>query len=215
LKLRPEDVTQEMLDGTQLLPGQLVSVSANFRRDPSSGEIVDAAGRRRPAQYIDASVDIYDDRQRHWYIAPLKKLLDGEAQVDEDYIIVAMGCAYFEGVEYLHKGHDKGGNGKAFKRCAARVLGLAANSAELKQLWESVRCGLFHTGFAGPKVRVRSGMATAVGFGSDRFLYVDPSKLIGAIERHHADYMASLRDPSNTTLRENFRKRFAEIAGWK
>lgn len=208
-------VTQEMKDGTELVPGQLVHVSASFRRDPATGEIVDAAGQRRPPQDIDACVDIYDDRQRQWYITPLKKLLDGEKPVDEDYIIVAMGCAYFEGVEYLHQGHNRGGNGNAFKRCAERVFGLPRHSEELKWLWKSVRNGMFHTGFAGPNVRVRPGMAAAVGFGSDQFLYIDPRKLIEAIEAHHDSYVETLRDPNEAVLREHFQKRFAEMTGWK
>jgi hypothetical protein len=82
----------------------------------------------------------------------------------------------------------------------------------LDLLYEEARCGLYHSGMTAARIVVAQGMEAAMTYTSDDGrLWIDPHLLVLEMQDHLAEYGRMLRDPGNTRLRENFKRRFDHL----
>jgi hypothetical protein len=84
---------------------------------------------------------------------------------------------------------------------------LAADIAD--EIYIHLRCGLFHEGGAKHKLLVRQDTAP-LGFmldmttGNVGSIVIDPGRFVAEVQNHLNTYVARLRDPSETDLRQKF-----------
>jgi hypothetical protein len=78
--------------------------------------------------------------------------------------------------------------------------------------YTNVRCGLYHQGIIRGNVQIARSAAWAMAVGRDSAgsvrIVIDPWHFLSGVERHFAAYLAKLRDPSQTVLRDNFARWF-------
>lgn len=131
--------------------------------------------------------------------------------------------AYFEPIESYHSGKSSEHHSKVFfRRGFLRVfLNLPATLknngyAGADQLAEDIadnvyshlRCGLFHEGGTKHKLIVRAdtaplGFMLDVTTGDVGSIVIDPAKFLAEVQTHLNNYVGQLRNPSETSLRQN------------
>jgi hypothetical protein len=191
-------------------PTNRVTISENFEWDEASEEIIGISDQsRRPDSDNEAKIDVYDDRQRHWFLSPLQPHVASRTFVSEDYVVVASLLSYFEASEQWRRGKPKSevirrkgkskgkpyGRSKVwFKIAARRILGLHRNLKIVTRLYDEVRCGMFHSGFTYARVGLAHRLyAPVVIDPTDDYLYIDPYLLFEAVKADHDGYVAHLR----------------------
>jgi hypothetical protein len=80
----------------------------------------------------------------------------------------------------------------------------------LGALYSDVRNGLYHLGRTGGRVILLSGdLPGSLGYNTvTGQIAINPDQLVFDLQIKFAEYAAELRNPSNTTLRANFERRF-------
>lgn len=126
--------------------------------------------------------------------------------------------SYVEGHAIFYKGEDSDRKSKAFFRDAFKaIFPLRHEKIEIldkaiDELYQQVRCGLFHTGMIGEKVILSGDFSSSFNITMDETLndflqiQINPHKALDEIENHFAHYIMRLRDPGEEQLRENFNK---------
>jgi len=169
---------------------------------------------------LDDLIDVFEDRLRYWLLAPAKALLD--VQFGE---MAALGLllGYFEPHAIYRKGVDSKGQSKAFFRAGFVEVfrnipvskSLLSRIADM--LYEDGQCGLFHEGMLRERIYVGNAAGELLVTlpridgkpdenGAIQSVVIDPHKFYIVVERHHTEYLRSVRDPSNTEIRENFKR---------
>ena len=94
---------------------------------------------------------------------------------------------------------------------------LAFLTERFQELYDQLRCGMFHRGITKGKVRVARGtmypLAVARSATQVTEIIVDPWRLLAAVELHVKEYANQLRNGANTLLRQNFERWFDLRAG--
>jgi hypothetical protein len=100
-----------------------------------------------------------------WFLDFAKRLVE-EDMIDDgvspgDYVALSIALAYIEGVEHYRRGRESRirESREWFKASVKRILP-AASDDETKMLWESARCGLFHSGFTTDRVYLSHDLYT-------------------------------------------------------
>lgn len=127
---------------------------------------------------------------------------------------------YLEAVAKYWDGVDRrGGSKKYFVRGCRIVLEHAKRvvveptDEQLEDLYELVRCGLYHGAL--PSLSVAISMHSDLAFGGDGQgrLAIGPKPLLDLMHRQFDSYVEALRDRTNEELRANFERRFDFEAG--
>jgi hypothetical protein len=80
------------------------------------------------------------------------------------------------------------------------------------ELYEQMRCGLFHTGMTREKVRISNDYRLPVRVIMDStdkgwiVIEINPKRMLEAAEDHLSHYLMRLRNEQNVSLRNNFIK---------
>ena len=151
-------------------------------------------------------VRLYDERVRGFQLEIAQQMLDvdpstGNSRIPwSGFASLAVVFSYFEAYEQHRSGAstEKGGSGRAFQCGVLDVFPqLVATSEQLDALWKRLRCGQYHCGnpkggiVIGPSYQAPLEYAAA-----DDTWYINPEKLIVALQEHHKRYVATLVSPS-------------------
>lgn len=163
---------------------------------------------------------------RGWFFDHARRLT---GQPDSEFAVLHLTIAHFETYAIHARGEDSRRRSEWFftegfldvftpKDFVPLGGSLASPEAFLKnlakKLYTSARCGLFHSGLAGEGIwlaRAASPITPSVSrtTGEVSVVIIDPELFLGEVEGHFAAYVARLRDPRNTEIRERFE------AAWK
>ena len=163
---------------------------------------------------IETAISIYEDQVRGWFFdhaTNLERVTDHAGLVT---LLIVL--SYIEGHANFYRGEDSKNNSKKFFREAfIAVFGLSDNpnrDGAVDELYDQMRCGLFHTGMTREHVRISNGypLPVSVIMNSTNkdwlVIEVNPRRMLEAAENHLSHYLMRLRDDKNTTLRDNFMK---------
>jgi hypothetical protein len=165
-------------------------------------------------------IDVFEDRVRSWLLEPSRALL----QTQHGFVsAVCLLLTYFEGYETYRRGKDSKGHSKEFFRKAfvdvfkTPTVDMAFLARLADALYEDGRCGFFHDGTARSRILFSQQFAAEfvatvprVGGKADetgpiQSILLNPQSFYAAVERHFMAYVKALREPSNSSLRTNFK----------
>ena len=121
--------------------------------------------------------------------------------------------SYFEPIGQALDG-KRGGSKKQFSRGLRAVfpdLDAAESDALIGELYEQLRCGMFHNGITREKAVISPASEHVFAIeknddGSLERVTITPVNLMYHLEAHVREYVRQLRDPTNVQLRINFFK---------
>lgn len=156
-------------------------------------------------------IDVFEDQVRGWIIAPANAL---RGHPHAGFAILASVLSYFEPIGQFVEGKKAGSRHQfgvgllsVFPNIEPRYRDLI-----LAELYEQVRCGLFHQAITKAKVIVNPDGEDPIEIhgAADKIvrIIVVPIAFIDAIDRHLTWYADRLRDPANVDLRGNFENWF-------
>jgi len=162
------------------------------------------------AGLVEDKIDVFEDQVLDWLVTPAKMM--GSSQ-HSGFAMLAVTLAYFEPLgQFLE--------GKAGKSEAQFTLGMkavfpamaGADPILFSELYNQLRCGMFHRGITKGKVRVARGTMyplVVVRSSTDvTVITVDPWRLLAAVELHVKEYANQLRSGADAVLRQNFERWF-------
>jgi hypothetical protein len=166
---------------------------------------------------LEDMIDVFEDQMRGWLIEPANAL---RYYQHAGFGILAIVLSYFEPIgQFLE--------GKADVSKRQFVVGLKAvfpgidptiPDTLFHELYDQVRCGIFHQGITKRKVMIRpqGPHPIEVIYGAGHVVTqveIVPINLIDSINNHLVRYVADLRNPENQDLRSNFRNWFVARGG--
>jgi len=175
---------------------------------------------------LEDKIDVFEDWMTGWLLRHAHALCD-DAYVfrkDAGFAVLMIATAYFEPIESYYTGRSSDHNSKQFFRCGfLRVFsGLTATLTQrgyvdaegvakklVDEIYDHMRCGLFHEGGAKYKLLIREDTAPLnamlqTNTGDVGSIVIDPRRFLAEIQHHLSGYVAQLRDASETDLRKNF-----------
>lgn len=169
---------------------------------------------------VDDRIDVYEDRLQGWFFDPARALLTVPGA---GIMILQLCLGYFEGYWIYRSGEDSKRRSKEFFRHAFKEIfshlvivdppDLNVPNDIMETLanlhYEDGRCGLFHDGMLRGAIFVGPGSAPVSATiekstGRVAGILINPEMFLDEIETHSDQYIACLRDPSNTDLRKRF-----------
>lgn len=178
---------------------------------------------------IEDWIDIYEDRIRGW-------LLDHAAALTHrphsNAAVFQLALTYFEGWAQYRYGEDSTGRSQEFFVRALmdvfphyRQKGHSISEAPEKDMvvrlfYRAARCGLVHDGQARQGIFFHNGLPSTMvvfdmdGSGQPNAIVINVRRFLADIGGHFERYIATLRDPSNRELRDNFARTWTRMHTW-
>jgi hypothetical protein len=162
--------------------------------------------------FLNDKIEVFADRVIGWQIDIAQLCIDKSPHAG--FAVLHIVVSYFEMIAKYEDGYIKDDASKRyFIRGVYSVFPDLRNELEadrfLKQLWEEVRCGLYHGGITGPNIELRGGLEPPIVFPPrNQRLTINPHTLVPAIKAHFQSYIMKLKDESNQKARGNFGLRF-------
>jgi hypothetical protein len=165
---------------------------------------------------IEDMIDVYEDQVFGWLIEPTKFM--GASQ-HAGFAMLAVVLTYFEPLGQFLEGRAGSSGAQFIKGMKAVFPGIDPNvpAVVFGELYNQLRCGMFHRGLTKSKVAVVRGnqmpiVVVHAANGEVQSITVDPWLLLEAIANHHSIYIAQLRNLHERTLRKNFNAWFTSRA---
>ena len=160
---------------------------------------------------LDEKITLFTEQVAGWQIDIADKIAN---QIpDAAFAVLATCMSYPEKIWQYINGEDSDKKSRrAFREGMSYIfpsidLSNPAHEAGVDEIYEQVRCHLYHSGGTGPDVILSHQFDhTFAVVGSQ--IHINPRLLPGALRRHLDGYVADLRDLSNATLRANFETMF-------
>lgn len=160
---------------------------------------------------IEDKISLFSDRVRGWQLDIAEYL---ESHPHAGFAILSIVSSYFEMFAKYEAGYTlETASKKYFKEGLKSVLGPHTQPTgsipdrALSLLYEEVRCGMYHAGITGPRVRLSGSTAAAIVLQGEA-VTVNPHQLVMILQDHFSRYVSQLLDPANDQRRRNFEARF-------
>ena len=161
---------------------------------------------------LEDRVLIFADRVRGWQLDVAERL---GADPHAGFAVLAIVGSYFELIAKYSEGYVRADASKHHFKLGARLVlepqstmpGELPDSI-LDLLYDEVRCGMYHGGMTGPRIRLQGGSEVQLLTIDGDHVTIDPAQLVRALQDHFSRYVKQLSDPNNQLLRDNFRSRF-------
>jgi hypothetical protein len=183
-----------------------------------------AAGR------LEDKIDVFEDRMEGWFLRHGRALCADEygGRTSARFAALTIVASYFEAIECYCSGEESRNRScEFFKRGFLRVFPDLPASLRAQghaspdelandiagDVYAQLRCGLLHEALPRHLLLLREDTA-AVGFmvhkgtGDLGSIVVDARKFVEAVSAHFRVYIARLRDPNETDVRQRFEKFF-------
>ena len=164
-------------------------------------------------------VDVFEDIWRNYILAPAKLLL---ASPSGDIASMTVLCSYFEAIAGTMAGANTDKKSKDFfvqGFCEVFRTDSSGLEQAAEEVYKNIRCGLAHEGIIRHKVNYSRSAGKAffltypkLGNGSLNIaggaasIIVNPSHFYNGIEHHFNTYIKLLREATDSTLCDNFKK---------
>ncbi|AJD58878.1 hypothetical protein [Synechococcus elongatus] len=160
-------------------------------------------------------VDVYEDKVRGWLINCGRILNHHE---HAGFGVLQTALAYFESYTIFFRGEDSYKRSKEFFAEGFNSVFPKPSQYQqsiwdefIKILYKDGRCGLSHFGMTRTKVLLQDGSPTFRLMinsqdNSIQFILVDRYSLVDSIDQHFSNYVMTIRDKSESHLRNNFYK---------
>ncbi|MDE0704284.1 MAG: hypothetical protein OXH59_11225 [Rhodospirillaceae bacterium] len=171
---------------------------------------------------LDDLIDVFEDAWKGYILAPAQMLLNTP---NGDISAMILLSPYFESIEALYQGKSSDGKSRkffvaGFLRVFEKITGLddkrhAKNAAEA--VYRNIRCGAAHTGFPTYRVGFQRINRNAFHLTYPRFpdgkldtaspvhsILFNAQRIHDSVSWHLENYVKTLRQPHETTLRDNF-----------
>src|SRR5262245_11973387 len=158
----------------------MVNLSNSCRLDRGRGEYMTATSSISPqftngklaSGKIEDKIDVFEDQISGWLLCPAQALCSPgcSERANAGFAVLAIVCSYFEAIESYHRGSEsrkkskqffRGGFLKVFpdlsrslKAAGHSLPGLEAEIAD--DVYEQLRCGLFHEALVKHRVLIRN-----------------------------------------------------------
>lgn len=161
-------------------------------------------------------ITIYEDQVRGWFLDQARII--EKTSNHGAFVLLLVILSYVEGHAIFYKGLDSKGKSALFFRDAFKAIFPSKHSGSeildraIDELYNQVRCGLFHTGMIREKVILSGEFSQSFGIiqnekGDDVVqIQINPHKALDEVEDHLSHYIMRLRNPEEKNLRENFNK---------
>ena len=167
---------------------------------------------------IEQKITIFFERVDGWQLKIADLLSEGVYDKQGNLIIGTSESAYavlhiifsfFEMVAKYEKGYTGRESKKYFKKGLKSIFPEAKNYPELlNQLYDGVRCGLYHCGKTNSRVFIDNKLTGAIAFTNKKRVYINPRLLTKNLRKYLKDYVKKLQNIKNQQLRHNFQERF-------
>jgi len=186
------------------------------------------ADSKLAAGKIEDKIDVFEDQMNGWLLAHAHSLASPAYPTSQHtgFAILTLVGSYFETIaSYLQGASSEYQSAKFFAYGFRAVFpefetqvvakGLPDVDAELKRVadayYKEIRCGLFHEAMTRTGTVVVKGAEYTLQVAEHPItkklrLEIDPFHLLNRVQAHFNKYVAALRDPSETAIRENFER---------
>lgn len=160
---------------------------------------------------LDDKIEVFIARVEGWQIdvaleIERKKILNREVAI----LMILFG--FFEMIgKYIHGYLGTLNSEKFFRKGLLEVFPDISlrDQKLLKALYHNVRCGLFHVSRPGSNVIIQNSAPGSIGYNEEHnMLMISPSILANDLKVFFTGFSEALRNPKNSDLRANFKKRF-------
>jgi len=166
-------------------------------------------------------IDVFDDAWKGYILEPAQVLLNSPSG---DIAAMSLLCPYFESIEALYQGESSRGKSRkffiaGFQRVFQKTLGLAGNrdtEIAAEAIYKNVRNGVAHTGFPTGMIHIQRKNPNAfllicpqlpdgqLDLASVCSIMVNPQRIHDSVKWHLDQYVNTLRQEHEITLRDNF-----------
>ena len=162
---------------------------------------------------VEDRVMLFADRVRGWQLDIADWL---QSHPHAGFAILAIVSSYFEMIAKYEAGHTSDtASRQYFKRGVKSVLGPHTEPSGasipdrlLNLLYDEVRCGMYHAGITGPRVRISGDRSVPAVALDGNGITLNPHELVRILQDHFSQYVVRLLDSSNDELRANFKACF-------
>ena len=156
---------------------------------------------------LDQKILIFEDREIGWRFRIVRET--EEKVPDSGYGLISMLFSYFEMLAQYRSGTSSKSDSKnAFSYGVRNVYPTSTlQDADLNDIYDRVRCGMYHNGYTKRGTLLSGDFAEALGVECGNVL-IDPHKLLKDLQSNLTCYIASLKDANNAILRRNFERIF-------
>lgn len=165
---------------------------------------------------IEDWIDVFEAQVVGWLLEPASHL---RSHPHAGYAILSVVLPYFEAIAQFLEGKSRGSQAQFIVgfRAVFPVVPDTVPEGIYAELYDQLRCGLFHRAIAKGKVWIYPNGDFPIALewdvaGKVSCIKVVPVNLIDAVSNHFQGYLSQLRDPSNVKLRANFEVWFRDRA---
>lgn len=173
---------------------------------------------------IDDKITIFEEQTLGWVLGIAHVMLNGNlAEMRHaGWAAMIVAFTYFEMIAKTKVGFDcMGKSEKYFWNGVCDVFPALIKFTTTEQedlkgiLYGSIRCGFYHAGMSHGRVIISGDLPDALAYDTARrAVSVNPHLLIPIQQEHFSKYIADLKSPENSELRERFERRFDFINQW-
>jgi len=159
---------------------------------------------------LDQKIDIFEDRIRGWQLDPAKEMRDKLITTESgfetyQFALLALLFSYFEMIGQYLNGELSHSQSKKIFRLGLRDVFPQFSDDDGSVIYVRIRCGMYHAGIVQKGALLSDRFNDPIRFEqSPNVVYVNPVRLIDALDSHFSDYIARIRRPENQTERRNF-----------
>lgn len=163
-------------------------------------------------------IDVFEDRMRSWFLLPASRLLEMPCC---QIAAVALLITYFEGIEIYLSGKDSRNRSLEFftngffKVFAIQDEGTESSKIVAGAIYNQARCGFVHDGMFRSRVFFSDVSLKplfvsfpkkngTLDFSQVESIVINPFLFYGSIRTHFEGYVKSLREGSDTAMRQAF-----------
>lgn len=164
---------------------------------------------------LDQKIEVFTEAVRGWHLGVAKEMADKDVS-HRGFAQLHIVTSYFEMIAKYREGFvGERESRKHFEKGVRAVFPVIdtwpqdiANGL-LELLYKNVRSGLYHMGMIKTNVILTGDLPFPMQYdNTNGVVYINPDKLVEALQAHFEVYARDLRELQSTVLRSNFEKRF-------
>ncbi len=159
-----------------------------------------------PEGNIEHKIRIFELQVKGWFLDRADECV---GQENNGFLILMIATAYIEGVEQYRKGQSSNGRSREFFREGVkRIFGVNCGNPHSPDFYSELRCGLFHNGMTGPRIRISSIYAEPIDLSDGNIIKINQNLFLKKVRDDFENYLTVLRNDGNSVLIDNFNRMY-------